>query len=350
MGNASSRGIRVAAIIAVIIAAAIVCTAAGTLAAFSATYTWSSDTTSGNFPFADTDYTLALFDGATSIMPGDGGSAVLDGPSFDGYNVAWTFSETNDATLPVVFYLRDSAGKIIDGSAYSKYDFSALNGTYVASENGIDRLPVISVSGDPVAFTAALTVGATVCWVWPDAFYTDVTGDALSDDAEVAAYLEECKQLCTAYAFDAALPSVIGEFALSFVTGTEGETLTWQGGTNNSGFTIRDGVVYVGDTEAALYSAGAFHAAADIAGAGLPSDAEVWIMVGTSHAEEISSAALQAGVENLVVNAGTYSIDGNSATPAADGNRTLFRVKVSTVSDGGYPLSVRITATVSAGE
>lgn len=345
MGNASSRGIRVAAIIAVIIAAAIVCTAAGTLAAFSATYTWSSDTTSGNFPFADTDYTLALFDGATSIMPGDGGSAVLDGPSFDGYNVAWTFSETNDATLPVVFYLRDSAGKII-GSAYSKYDFSALNGTYVASENGIDRLPVISVSGDPVAFTAALTVGATVCWVWPDAFYADVTGDALSDGAEVAAYLEECKQLCTAYAFDAVLPSVIGEFALSFVKGTEGETLKWKGGTNDSGFTIRDGVVYVGDTEAALYSAGAFHEAADIAGAGLPSDAEVWIMVGTSHAEEISSAALQAGVENLVVNAGTYSIDGNSATPAADGDRTLFRVKVS----GGYPLSVRITATVSAGE
>lgn len=345
MGNASSRGIRVAAIIAVIIAAAIVCTAAGTLAAFSATYTWSSDTTSGNFPFADTDYTLALFDGATSIMPGDGGSAVLDGPSFDGYNVAWTFSETNDATLPVVFYLRDSAGKII-GSAYSKYDFSALNGTYVASENGIDRLPVISVSDDPVAFTAALTVGATVCWVWPDAFYADVTGDALSDDAAVAAYLEECKQLCTAYAFDAALPSVIGEFALSFVTGTEGETLTWQGGTNNSGFTIRDGVVYVGDTEAALYSAGAFHAAADIAGTGLPSDAEVWIMVSTPHAEEISSAALQAGVENLVVNAGAYSIDGNSATPAAGGDRTLFRVKVS----GGYPLSVRITATVSAGE
>lgn len=350
MGNASSRGIRVAAIIAVIIAAAIVCTAAGTLAAFSATYTWSSDTTSGNFPFADTDYTLALFDGATSIMPGDGGSAVLDGPSFDGYNVAWTFSETNDATLPVVFYLRDSAGKIIDGSAYSKYDFSALNGTYVASENGIDRLPVISISGDPVAFTAALTVGATVCWVWPDAFYTDVTGDALSDDAAVAAYLEECKQLCTAYAFDAALPSVIGEFALSFVTDTEGETLKWRGGTNNSGFTIRDGVVYVGDTEAALYSAGAFHAAADITGTGLPSDTEVWIMVGTSHAEEISSAALQAGVENLVVNAGTYSIGGNSATPAADGDRTLFRVKVSTVSDGGYPLSVRITATVSAGE
>lgn len=345
MGNASSRGIRVAAIIAVIIAAAIVCTAAGTLAAFSATYTWSSDTTSGNFPFADTDYTLALFDGATSIMPGDGGSAVLDGPSFDGYNVAWTFSETNDATLPVVFYLRDSAGKII-GSPYSKYDFSALNGTYVASENGIDRLPVISVSDDPVAFTAALAVGATVCWVWPDAFYADVTGDALSDDAAVAAYLEECKQLCTAYAFDAALPSVIGEFALSFVTGTEGETLTWQGGTNDSGFTIRDGVVYVGDTEAALYSAGAFHEAADIAGAGLPSDAEVWIMVGTSHAEEISSAALQAGVENLVVNAGTYSIDGSRATPAAGGDRTLFRVKVS----GGYPLSVRITATVSAGE
>lgn len=103
MDNRYSRGLRTMAIIAVIIAAALVCTAAGTLAAFSATYTWSSDTTSGDFPFSDADYTLALFDDATPILPGDSGSAVLEGPSFDGYDVAWTFSETNDAVLPVVF-------------------------------------------------------------------------------------------------------------------------------------------------------------------------------------------------------------------------------------------------------
>ena len=353
MDNRYSRGLRTTAIIAVIIAAALVCTAAGTLAAFSATYTWSSDTTSGDFPFSNTDYTLALFDDATPILPGDSGSAVLEGPSFDGYDVAWTFSETNDATLPVVFYLRDSAGKIIDGSAYSKYDFSALNDTYVASENGIDRLPVISVSGDPVAFTAALTVGATVCWVWPDAFYTDVTGDALSDDAEVAAYLEECKQLCTAYAFDPVLSSALNGYALAFVTGETDGTLTWKGAEDGPTFSVVDGMVHVGGTEAALYSSGVFwRTGSDLAAAakGLPSDAEAWILVLTRDVGNITALAQNAGAGSLIVNAGKYSAssDGSTAFPSQDGERTLLKVRVSP-AEGGHALSVKITATVTAG-
>ena len=83
MRSTTRRNLAAAAVIAVIIAAALVCTAAGTLTAFSARYTWQSDEgMSGSFPFEDTEYTLALFDGAAGFLPGDGGSALLEGPSF----------------------------------------------------------------------------------------------------------------------------------------------------------------------------------------------------------------------------------------------------------------------------
>ena len=357
MDNRYSRGLRTMAIIAVIIAAALVCTAAGTLAAFSATYTWSSDTTSGDFPFSDTDYTLALFDDATPILPGDSGSAVLEGPSFDGYDVAWTFSETNDAVLPVVFFVRDADLNPIAGSAYSKYDFSALGGTYTDTLGGTytdidkagERLAVKGISTDPTRFVSALSVGATVCWVWPDAFYTDVTGDALSDDAEVAAYLEECKQLCTAYAFDPVLSSALDGYALAFVTDETDGTLTWEGAASGPTFSVVDGLVHVGGTEAALYSSGVFwRTGSDLAAAakGLPSDAEAWILVLTDEMGNITALAQDAGVGSLIVNAGKYSrsSDGSTAFPSQDGERTLLKVRVSP-AEGGHALSVKITAT-----
>ena len=350
MDNRYSRGLRTTAIIAVIIAAALVCTAAGTLAAFSATYTWSSDTTSGDFPFSDTDYTLALFDDATPILPGDSGSAVLEGPSFDGYDVAWTFSETNNAVLPVVFFVRDADLNPIAGSAYSKYDFSDLGDTYTDTDKAGERLAVAGISTDPTGFVSALSVGATVCWVWPDAFYTDVTGDALSDDAEVAAYLEECKQLCTAYAFDPVLSSALDGYALAFVTDETDGTLTWKGGASDWTFSVVDGMVYVGGTKAALYSSGVFSEDPDLAAEGLPSDAEVWILVLTDKVGDITAKAQNAGVGSLIVNAGKYSRSsvGSTAFPSQDGERTLLKVKVS-LAEGGHALSVKITATVTAG-
>lgn len=349
MDNRYSRGLRTMAIIAVIIAAALVCTAAGTLAAFSATYTWSSDTTSGDFPFSDTDYTLALFDDATPILPGDSGSAVLEGPSFDGYDVAWTFSETNDAVLPVVFFVRDADLNPIAGSAYSKYDFSALGGTYTDIDKAGERLAVADISTDPTGFVSALSVGATVCWVWPDAFYTDVTGDALSDDAEVAAYLEECKQLCTAYAFDPVLSSALDGYALAFVTDETDGTLTWKGAADGPTFSVVDGLVYVGGTEAALYSSGVFSTGSYPAAKGLPSDAEAWILVLADEADEITALAGSVGADGLIVNAGNYRLGSDStASPSPDGERTLLKVRVSP-AEGGHALCVKITATVTAG-
>lgn len=350
MDNRYSRGLRTAAIIAVVIAAALVCTAAGTLAAFSATYTWSSDTTSGDFPFSDTEYTLALFDGVTSIMPGDSGSAVLEGPSFDGYNVAWTFSETNDAVLPVVFFVRDADGTLVAGSAYSKYDFSALGGTYTDSDKAGERLAVAGISTDPTRFVSALSVGATVCWVWPSAFYTDASGDALSDIAAVDAYDEMCMKLCTNYAFDPVLSSALNGYALAFVTDETDGTLTWQGGAGGSTFSVVDGLVYVGGTEAALYSSGMFTAGSALAATGLPADAEAWILVLADEADEITALAGSVGADGLIVNAGNYRVGSDStASPSPDGERTLFKVKVSPAEGGGHALSVRITATVTAG-
>ena len=349
MDNRYSRGLRTMAIIAVIIAAALVCTAAGTLAAFSATYTWSSDTTSGDFPFSDTDYTLALFDDATPILPGDSGSAVLEGPSFDGYDVAWTFSETNDAVLPVVFFVRDADLNPIAESAYSKYDFSALGGTYTDIDKAGERLAVADISTDPTRFVSALSVGATVCWVWPSAFYTDASGDALSDIAAVDAYDEMCMKLCTNYAFDPVLSSALDGYALAFVTRETDGTLEWKGGDSGRTFSVVDGLVYVGGTEAKLYSSGAFSEDPDLAAKGLPSDAEVWILVLTDMVGDITAKAQNAGVGSLIVNAGKYSASSDyTASPSQDGERTLLKVRVSP-AEGGHALSVKITATVTAG-
>lgn len=349
MDNRYSRGLRTMAIIAVIIAAALVCTAAGTLAAFSATYTWSSDTTSGDFPFSDTDYTLALFDDATPILPGDSGSAVLEGPSFDGYDVAWTFSETNDAVLPVVFFVRDADLNPIAESAYSKYDFSALGDTYTDTDKAGERLAVAGISTDPTGFVSALSVGATVCWVWPSAFYTDASGDALSDIAAVPAYDEMCMKLCTNYAFDPVLSSALDGYALAFVTGETDGTLKWQGGAGGTTFSVVDGLVRVGGTEAVLYSSGAFSTGSDLAAKGLPSDAEAWILVLTRDVGNITALAENAGVGSLIVNAGKYSASSDyTAFPSQDGERTLLKVRVA-LAEGGHALSVKITATVTAG-
>ncbi len=351
MDNRYSRGLRTMAIIAVIIAAALVCTAAGTLAAFSATYTWSSDTTSGDFPFSDTDYTLALFDDATPILPGDSGSAVLEGPSFDGYDVAWTFSETNDAVLPVVFFVRDADLNPIAGSAYSKYDFSALGGTYTDIDKAGERLAVADISTDPTRFVSALSVGATVCWVWPSAFYTDASGDALSDIAAVDAYDEMCMKLCTNYAFDPVLSSALDGYALAFVTGETDGTLTWEGAASGPTFSVVGGLVYVGGTEADLYSSGAFSEGSALAAKGrLPSDAEAWILVLTDMVGDITAKAQNAGAGSLIVNAGKYSASSvdKTAFPSQDGERTLLKVRVS-LAEGGHALSVKITATVTAG-
>lgn len=349
MDNRYSRGLRTTAIIAVIIAAALVCTAAGTLAAFSATYTWSSDTTSGGFPFSDTDYTLALFDDATPILPGDSGSAVLEGPSFDGYDVAWTFSETNDAVLPVVFFVRDADLNPIAESAYSKYDFSALGDTYTDTDKAGERLAVAGISTDPTGFVSALSVGATVCWVWPSAFYTDASGDALSDIAAVPAYDEMCMKLCTNYAFDPVLSSALDGYARAFVTGETDGTLTWKGAESGPTFSVVGGLVYVGGTEAALYSSGVFSTSSDRAAKGLPSDAEAWILVLTRDVGNITAKAQDAGVGSLIVNAGKYSASSDyTASPSQDGERTLLKVRVS-LAEGGHALSVKITATVTAG-
>ena len=351
MDNRYSRGLRTTAIIAVIIAAALVCTAAGTLAAFSATYTWSSDTTSGDFPFSDTDYTLALFDDATPILPGDSGSAVLEGPSFDGYDVAWTFSETNDAVLPVVFFVRDADLNPIAGSAYSKYDFSALGGTYTDIDKAGERLAVKDISTDPTRFVSALSVGATVCWVWPSAFYTDASGDALSDIAAVDAYDEMCMKLCTNYAFDPVLSSALDGYALAFVTGETDGILKWQGAESGPTFSVVGGLVYVGDTEAYLYSSGVFSTGSALAAKGrLPSDTEAWILVLTRDVGNITAKAQDAGVGSLIVNAGKYSASSvdKTAFPSQDGERTLLKVRVSP-AEGGHALSVKITATVTAG-
>ena len=107
------------AVIAVALAVAATCTVSGTLAAFSATYTWNSDSASaGDIGFRDTVYSFGLFNNSF-IVPGDSGSATLTGADFGGHAVEWTFESHNENAMPVVFYSLDEEGNPDFSSFYS---------------------------------------------------------------------------------------------------------------------------------------------------------------------------------------------------------------------------------------
>ena len=76
----------------------------------------------------------------------------------------------------------------------------------------------------------------------------------------------------------------------------------------------------------------------------------MWILVLTSEVGNITALAQDAGAGSLIVNAGRYSAssDRTTAFPSQDGERTLLKVRVSP-AEGGHALSVKITATVTAG-
>ena len=178
------------AVIAVALAVAATCTVAGTLAAFSATYTWNAETATGS-AYSDTDYSLDLFGGRT-IVPGDSGSAVLGGPDFGDSVVEWSLSVggVGDKSVPVVFYVKDAEGNLHQDSFYSSYAFSeGLSASWIDCEG--KGISLDSVDDDPISIASHLGVGRTLCWVWPKAFYTsDALEEELADEQteEYSAY------------------------------------------------------------------------------------------------------------------------------------------------------------------
>ena len=345
------------AVIAVALAVAATCTVAGTLAAFSATYTWNAETATGS-AYSDTDYSLDLFGGRT-IMPGDSGSAVLGGPDFGDSVVEWSLSVggVGDKSVPVVFYVKDAEGNLYQNSFYSSYAFSdGLSASWIDCEgNGIS---LGSVDDNPISIASRLGVGRTLCWVWPKAFYTsDALEEELADE-QTEEYSAYCASVMSAeYGFTAAHAEALNAVdAQAFVVSTDGDVLNAVSGAV-SGFSVRDGLfVMHGRTVNAEQSGNFFvpdHAFE------LSADSAVWVLV--SEKPETPAASTEKTLQENGISfekgdlyefsnydppeSGTGTVD-ITATPNAEGNRRLYRIFPSASGGMSAKISVTVTAVV----
>lgn len=350
MRNRTTANFVKIAVIAVALALAASCTVAGTLAAFSATYTWKSDqATAGEFRFEDTTYTLELF-GDEYILPGGSGSAVLEGVDFADVPVVWGFAANpaDDRVIPVVFWLADDGGPI-SGTYYSAYAFSGLDG-FVRAGDVI--VAASDISASPEALTESLAVGVTVCWCWPDTIYADAAG-AETDEKTFATYKSYCEEVCEdLYSFSADTLGTVFEFeggsgsvnVLGNVTGVDGKNLNALS-YESAKFSVEDGLCRFDGSPAWVENGGKFKTVSRPEE--LDGESRAWLLVATSQlTEDISAALRELGIEI----GGTYAFEGSGEivlTPAADGSRTLIKVPVSATGIRAS-LSVTITAVVAA--
>ncbi|HIU21262.1 MAG TPA: hypothetical protein IAD51_03350 [Candidatus Limadaptatus stercorigallinarum] len=336
------------AVIAVALAVAATCTVSGTLAAFSATYTWNSDSASaGDIGFRDTVYSFGLFNNSF-IVPGDSGSATLTGADFGGHAVEWTFESHNENAMPVVFYSLDEEGNPDFSSFYSEYDFTDLAGFYALCEDGT-AVPVSEVSVDPAAIAQGLGIGKTVCWAWFDTFYTDQTCETEASGSEVDAYEEYCRNICTqAYAFDAGIGDILGNVsAHAFVTGVAEDALTVCSFDLGSEKQVVDGLLTMGGVTVYVERYGMFTSPS--ASVDLTGDSAVWVLFPAVMSDDADAALSEAGIR--YEKGGLYSLGADvtaaiEAVPDAGGNRILYKIFPSEAGERAQ-ISVTISATVT---
>ena len=345
------------AVIAVALAVAATCTVAGTLAAFSATYTWKAETATGS-AYSDTDYSLDLFGGRT-IMPGDSGSAVLGGPDFGDSVVEWSLSVggVGDKSVPVVFYVKDAEGNLYQNSFYSSYAFSeGLSASWIDCEG--KGISLGSVDDNPISIASHLGVGRTLCWVWPKAFYTsDALEEELADE-QTEEYSAYCASVMSAeYGFTAAHAKTLNAVdAQAFVVSTDGDVLNAVSGAVSDCCSVRDGLFVMHERTVNAEQSGNFfvpdHAFE------LSADSAVWVLVPenpeTTPAASTEKTLQENGIsfekgdlyEFSVYNfpeSGTVDI---TATPNAEGNRRLYRIFPSASGGMSAKISVTVTAVV----
>ena len=343
------------AVIAVALAVAATCTVAGTLAAFSATYTWNAETATGS-AYSDTDYSLDLFGGRT-IVPGDSGSAVLGGPDFGDSVVEWSLSVggVGDKSVPVVFYVKDAEGNLHQ-DFYSPYAFSdGLSASWIDCEG--KGISLGSVDDNPISIASRLGVGCTLCWVWPKAFYTsDALEDELTDE-QTEAYSDYCASVMSAeYGFTTAHAETLNAVnAQAFVVSTDGDVLNAVSGAL-SGFSVRDGLFVMHERTVNAEQSGNFfvpdHAFE------LSADSAVWVLVSEKSATAAASTEKTLQENGIsfekgdlykfsdynLPESGTVDI---TATPNAEGNRRLYRIFPSASGGMSAKISVTVTAVVS---
>lgn len=334
------------AVIVIALAIASVCALSGTLAAFSATYTWNSQTgEAGEMSYADAEFSLDLF-GDGYLLPGGSGDAPITGVDFKDTPVVWSF-EVNaggDRIIPIVFYLAQDGTADIT-TCYSAYDFSQHEGFVRVGE---DVVSTEDISVSPDAFTAALDTGKSVCWAWPDAIYSDAAGETVAEGA-LADYQADCAEVCdVSYSFTPAQAAAFEDNGVSvagYVTEREGERLI-AADTGISPLGTENGLLKMNGKYVAVECAGRFDVVSD--STALSADTSAWLLVVAAEVDEAVRAEL-AAVGAVV--AGSYTADTDYATekgsaaliPSENGNRWL--VKLPPVETG---VRAAVTVTVSA--
>jgi hypothetical protein len=177
--------------------------ASGTLAAFSATYTWmSSEGVIGTFDFLDDTLEIDLF-GEQPIYPGDAGFSALSGTDFADYSVDWSFSQTAGGDVPMLFYVDDGAAL---WGFYSPFEYAAEFPTLFIKLSADEYISCAQVSDASEDLASEFSIGFDVCWIWPDKLY-DYDG-ANYVEASGAAYdefIQNNENICKSnysYSFD----------------------------------------------------------------------------------------------------------------------------------------------------
>lgn len=349
MNNKTTANYAKIAVIVVALAVALSCTVGGTLAAFSATYTWTSDNaTAGDMAYTDTQYALDLFGGG-SVAPGDSGSAPLNGVDFGSAPVEWTFSSDNADIMPVVFYTLAEDGAPEAASFYSEYAFDGMDDLYAACPDGTP-VRLGDISDDVNAVAASLAVGKTLCWVWFDTVYTDSALQTAATGAAVDAYVAYCASICESeYAFSENIAAESGSMLVSaFVVGQTGDTLSYRAcDLSQSALSVRDGLLYVGEEVAYVEDSGMFRK--PTSSAELTADSAVWLLVVASNSAEFEALLDGVRYENLGKYAlqGSGDADGTAVPDASGGNRVLYKLYPERTGGVRAEISVTITATVS---
>ena len=334
------------AVIVIALAIASVCALSGTLAAFSATYTWNSQTgEAGEISYADAEFSLDLF-GEGYLLPGGSGDAPITGVDFKDTPVVWSF-EVNaggDRIIPIVFYLAQD-GTADTTTYYSAYDFSQHEGFVRVGE---DVVSTEDISVSPDVFTAALDTGKSVCWAWPDAIYSDAAGETVAEGA-LANYQSYCAKVCdVSYFFTPAQAAAFEDNGVSvagYVTEREGERLI-AADTGIVPLETENGLLKMNGVYVAVERAGRFDAVSDITA--LSADTAAWLLVVADEVDETARAEL-AAVGAVV--AGSYTADTDYAAeegsaawiPSESGNRLLVKLP-----PGETGVRAAVTVTVSA--
>ena len=169
--------------------------ATGTLASFSATYTWQSNQgTIGAFDYEDTSLSINLFD-ENPIYPANSGSAMLTGANFGDSTLSWGFAETNASNLPILFYVDN--GTDLCGF-YSSYDFATAFPALYLNLDASNYIACSQVSTLSSTLASNFAIGFSICWIWPDILfsYADSIYSEVLDNPSVNNFKTNNENLC----------------------------------------------------------------------------------------------------------------------------------------------------------